>query len=200
MKKQLFTATLTLATIPFFTLSNVQPNKSALLAHLKSVQAIIEKDLKHLSSRDKELQQRLLPNSVLLTNIWNDFFDLSKLIQEYIKIEKIAFYRICHELYPIHDCCDIIDCADDIDEKTLIKLNIEEFNIPKYPQQNTNFSQFMNIILEKYFLTNDIQVLEKKMNDLIETEDSIDLGFMIIFNKMLIVLLQDIENKIRELS
>jgi hypothetical protein len=58
----------------------------------------------------------------------------------------------------------------------------------------------MNIILEKYFLTNDIQVLEKKMNDLIETEDSIDLGFMIIFNKMLIVLLQDIENKIRELS
>ena len=56
MKKQLLTALLAFTVVPF---SMSQSSKAELLAHLKQVKVVIEKDLQEVSCEKNELQQKL---------------------------------------------------------------------------------------------------------------------------------------------
>lgn len=182
MKKQLLSIFLTFTVISCFA---TQPTNTELLVHLKQVKTVIKKDLQEVFCSEKNLQQKLGQDYVIITESLNNFFNITELTKEYSKIEKIWFYHVCHELKPINSYFDLVQLSDDEkDKQILANLNMDDFDTKRLePTKAKELSSILNTLLEQYHY-----------------EDVLELNYLIINTKILTALLQDIDNKIKELS
>jgi hypothetical protein len=199
MKNKLLIAFLTFATIPFFAAKAQQSTNAELLAHLNNVKIGIKEELQELSHAEKKFQQKLGQDYNVIINISNDFLDITQLTQNYFKIEKIWFYLICNEMKSIRTIHDV-HTDNETNARILAKLNIENFNEKNLEEIDKKGKQIIDTLLIKHCNKDDIRTYEEKMTSLVYSDNSIELTYIIINQKILMPLLQDIENKIKELE
>jgi len=210
MKKQLLSALLAFATTSCFgsdfieSMKNIQqPTKAELLRHLNYEGYKIIKKLEELSVNEKELEQKFGSDYIILTNILNDFFELTQRTKEYSKLAKTAFYLTCHYMIPINYPSDFFV---DIDTHNFIfkELKIEALNEEKinFPKAHREFLLMTNILLTKYCHTDDIKKIEERINYFFYNNLGYGLSPLEIRGdkKILTFFLEDIENKIKELK
>lgn len=193
--KKLFLITFLLCTlIPFFTLA-VQPSNIALSTHLKNVSNDIKKELQTFSQTNKKLQKKLGLDYTITTNIFNSFFDITSLTEIFTKIEQLWLYLICNYMKTMYTVNDT-DAATI--QLALAALHIEDSYTAQIEYIKANWKIIIKPLLIQYCSPTDTRTSDEQMNDLILSDDSLSIGYILINTKILTPLLQDIEAKIDE--
>jgi len=185
--------------IPFFTAASFfkdKPTNVVLSTHLKNVRNDIKQELQKFAQDDNKLQQKLDQDYIVTANIFNNFFDITSLTDIFTKIEQLWFYLICNYLRTIYT---VNDTDNTIIQQALAALNIQDSYIAQIEYLKANWVQIIKPLLITYCSPTDTRTTEEKMNSLILSDDSLNIGYILINKRILTPLLQDIENKIKEL-
>ncbi len=196
MKKQLLM--FAFAILPCFI--TTKPTDLELLMHLQQVQAIGKKDLEEIYHQAQQLEQKLGSDFSLISQILYDFFDIAGLTKEHLKIEKVIFYYICSEVKTLSEITELLYTVDDATETNILaEYNMEPFDPLKLKQANKRFSQIVKSLLKKYQSQEDSRTEEEKI-DLFYSDNANELNLLLCSHRTLVLLLQDIKNKINELQ
>src|SRR5260221_3841162 len=104
MKKQLFTALLTFAVIPSFTVQ--KQNKVESLAHLKQAKTELENLLQDISIEENSIKKEE-EYYTLIMNIWNDIADLPEYSRRRKVLANFYFDQICNHKKSIGEIAEM---------------------------------------------------------------------------------------------